>query len=190
MLRSPARAALAVLVSLAPAFAIPPVPRPAGEFIIHLPDGTTKALSHYRGQVVCLMFVYTTCPHCQRASEVMTKLYGEFGSRGFQPLAVAFNPDSDKLVPDFVRNFGIPFPVGAADPNTVLKYAGISMMERYVVPQILWIDRKGQIRSQTPSLGDEQMLEESYWRSELETLLKEPAGKATRPSVHRTSALK
>ncbi len=189
MLRSTRRELLTTLLAASPALAIPAVPRPAGDFTFHLPDGTTKSLSHYRGQVVCLMFVYTTCPHCQHASQVMTQLFNQYGPRGFQPLAVAFNPDAATLVPDFVRTYGIGFPVGAEPQGVALQYLGISLMERYVVPQILWIDRKGEIRSQTPSMGDERLLEESYWRSELETLLKEPATKNARPS-HRTSARK
>jgi peroxiredoxin len=187
MLLSTRRQLLTTLIAASPALAIPAVPRPAGNFTFHLPDGSTKSLSQYRGKVVCLMFVYTTCPHCQHASQVMTQLFNEYASRGFQPLAVAFNPDADTLVPDFVRTYGIGFPVGAEPQAVALQYLGISLMERYVVPQILWIDRNGEIRSQTPPMGDEKLLEESYWRSELESLLKEPARKNAR-SPHRTSA--
>ncbi len=189
MYRSTRRELLGALLAASPALAIPPVPRPAGDFVFHLPDGTTKSLAHYHGDVVCLMFVYTTCPHCQHASQVMTKLFAEYASRGFQPLAVAFNPDAAKLVPDFVRTYGVGFPVGAEPQAVALQYLGISLMERYVVPQILWIDRKGQIRSQTPSMGDENMLEETYWRTELETLLKEPA-KSAHATAHRKSSVK
>jgi peroxiredoxin len=187
MLLSTRRQLLTTLIAASPALAIPAVPRPAGNFTFHLPDGSTKSLSQYRGKVVCLMFVYTTCPHCQHASQVMTQLFNEYASRGFQPLAVAFNPDAATLVPDFVRTYGIGFPVGAEPQAVALQYLGISLIKRYVVPQILWIDRNGEIRSQTPPMGDEKLLEESYWRSELESLLKEPARKNAR-SPHRTSA--
>jgi peroxiredoxin len=176
MLRKATLAAAAALLTIAPAFAIPPVPRAAGEFVIPMPDGSQKLLSSFRGKVVCLAFVYTTCPHCQHASQVLTKLYQEYGAKGFQPLAVAFNPMAKMLVPEFVSTNHVGFPVGAADQDQVLSFLGISMMERYVVPQLLWIDKKGQIRSQTPSMGDEKMLGEDYWRQMIESLLKEPAG--------------
>lgn len=188
-LRSVSLAAAAALVTVAPAFAIPPVPRPAPEFVVQLPDGSQTLLSSLKGKVVCLMFVHTTCPHCQHASQLMTKLYAEYGSKGFQPVAVAFNPMAKMLVPDFVRNFRIGFPVGYAESDTAMSYLGLSMMERSVVPQILWIDRKGVIRSQTPAMGDEKMLGEPYWREEIETLLKEPAGASrARHTSHHASA--
>ncbi len=170
---------VALIAAAAPALAIPPVPRPEGEFVINLPDGTQKLLTSYRGKVVCLAFISTTCPHCQHASQVLTQLYKEYGSQGFQPVAVAFNPMAKMLVPDFVRSFGIPFPVGAAESDIVFNYLGISPLERSVVPQLLWIDRNGQIRSQTPAMGDDKMLGEPYWREMITTLLKERASSKT-----------
>jgi len=54
----------------------------------------------------------------------------------------------------------------------------------------VWIDRKGTIRSQTPALGDEKLLKESYWREMIETLLKEPAESAKKPAVHKATSAK
>ena len=87
---------------------------------------------------------------------------------------VAFNTMANIYVKDFVRDYAIGYPVGFAAPEDVLNYMGFSVMERYVVPQIVWIDRQGNIRSQTPPMGDEKLLQESYWRNMIETLLKEP----------------
>ena len=68
-----------------------------------------------------------------------------------------------------------------------MAYLNFNVMERYTVPQIVWIDRKGNIRSQTPAMGDDPKLyTEGYWRNMIETLLKEPA---TAP-VHHTTAAK
>ncbi len=165
--------ALAAMVS---AFGAPPVPRPAGDFAIPMPDGTQKPLSSFRGKVVCLEFVSTDCPHCQHASQVMSKLYSEYGPKGFQPLAVAFNDGAKGLVAGFVANNHVNYPVGYSDRDPVLKYLQISPMERLMVPQMMWIDRKGTIRAQTPQEGDANMLEESYYRSEIEKLLAESGG--------------
>src|SRR5437660_6868446 len=82
--------------------AVPPVPRHAPEFVIHFPDGSQQLLSSYRGKVVALLFVYTTCVHCQHTSQVFTKLNAEYGARGFQPIDVAFNDMSNLFVKDFV----------------------------------------------------------------------------------------
>ena len=153
---------------------MPPVPRPAPEFVIQYNDGHQALLSSFRGKVVALEFLYTTCPHCQHSSQVFSKLNGEFASKGFQPLGVAFNEMPQMLVPDFIKQNNVNFPVGFSPRDAVLTFLGIPVIERFVVPQIVWIDRKGMIRSQTPALGDEKQLQESYWREMIETLTKEP----------------
>jgi hypothetical protein len=74
--------------------------------------------------------------------------------------------------------------VGYSTPEEVMSYLGFSMMERYSVPQIVWIDRAGNIRSQTkPQEEDPKYYAEGYWRSMIETLLKEPAT----PAHHSTT---
>lgn len=170
--------------------AMPPVPRPAPEFVIQTPGGGEKLLSSYRGKVVALEFLYTTCPHCQHASQVFTKLQKEYGSRGFQSIGVAFNEMSHMLVDDFIKQNGVGYPVGFSQRERTLEFLGISPIERFVVPQIVWIDRKGVIRSQTPPAGDEKLLQESYWREMIETLLKEPAASAKKNGVHHVAAHK
>ena len=75
-----------------------------------------------------------------------------------------------------MKNFNIGYPVGYSTPEEVMAYLGFNVMERYTVPQIIWIDRKGNIRSQTTSAGDDASIyTEGYWRNMIETLLKEPA---------------
>jgi peroxiredoxin len=153
----------------------PPVLRHSPEFVIKFTDGNQMLLSSLKGKVVGLLFVHTTCPHCQRTSQVFTKLYQEYKARGFEAVDVAFNTMANMYVRDFVKDYQIGYPVGYAASDDVLNYMGFSVMERYVVPQIVWIDRQGNIRSQTPPMGDEKLLQESYWRNMIETLLKEPA---------------
>ena len=63
-------------VTLLPAMAVD-VPRPAPEFSAKLPNGGQILLSKYRGKVVALEFLFTTCPHCQHASQVMSQLQTE-----------------------------------------------------------------------------------------------------------------
>ncbi len=166
----------------------PPVLRKSPEFVIKFVDGKQMLLSSLKGKVVALLMVHTTCPHCQHTSQVFTELYKEYGPRGFQPVDAAFNTMANMYVPDFVKNFNIGYPVGYSTPEEVMTYLGYSLMERYTVPQIVWIDRKGNIRSQTTAAGDEANLyTEGYWRNMIETLLKEPAGGAP---VHHTTAAK
>jgi thiol-disulfide isomerase/thioredoxin len=168
----------------------PPVLRPSPKFEVKFPDGNQMPLSSLKGKVVALLFVHTTCPHCQRTSQVFTKLYQEYKARGFEAVDVAFNTMANIYVRDFVKDYQIGYPVGFAAPDDVLNYLGFSVMERYVVPQIVWIDRQGNIRSQTPPMGDEKLLQESYWRNMIETLLKEPAEPAKKVPTKTTTSAK
>ncbi len=161
-------------------------PYPAPDFTVNLPDGKTLHLSSLRGKVVVCEFLYTTCPHCQHASQVFTGLYKEFGARGFQPVGIAFNEDlfakgasPAGAVTDFVQKFNVAYPVGWSDREKVIDFLGITPFERFVVPQIVWIDRKGMIRAKTlPGGEDQQHYQDAYWREMIETLTREPAGSA------------
>jgi len=168
------------------------VGKPSPEFAIRYNDGTQKLLSSFRGKVVCLEFLHTTCPHCQQTSSEMSQLYTEFGSKGFQPLGVAWNDMANLLVPDFIKDFHINYPIGFAPREEVMAYLGFTA-ERSVVPQIVWIDRKGIVRSQTEAMGqtDLKLRGVPYWREMIETLTKEPGPAASRrPAPHRTVAKK
>jgi peroxiredoxin len=165
------------------------VGKPSPEFAIRYSDGSQKLLSSFRGKVVCIEFLHTTCPHCQHASQVFSQLFTEYGGKGFQPLGVAWNDMASLLVPDFIREFKVNYPVGFAPREEVLTYLGFSEVERTVVPQLVWIDRKGVVRSQTPAVGDETLLKEPYWRQMVDTLIKEPGPAASHKAApHRTSA--
>src|SRR5450631_4828578 len=147
-------AAVSLLVALALGLqAAAPVPRPTKEFTIVLPSGKQSLLSSYRGKVVMTAFMFTTCPHCQALSKIITKLQGELGPRGFQALGVAFNDEVNtpnnaanaQLTASFVSQFQVGFPVGFAPRESVLSYLGISEVESWAVPQVVIIDRKGVI---------------------------------------------
>jgi peroxiredoxin len=157
-----------------------PVPRKAAEFVISSIDGQKLPLSGYRGKVVVVSFIHTTCPHCQQLCTTMNQLNAEYSAQGFQPIAIAWNDRAQTLAPEFAKVFRLNYPLGYSDRPTVLGYLGISMLDqRLVVPQMIWIDRKGVIRAQTPVAGDHDMLTDSYFRQTITTLLAEPGPSST-----------
>ncbi len=172
------------LLSLAFTAAAAEVPRRAPEFAFQTPGGKQVLLSEYRGKVVLIEMLYTTCPHCQNSARTISRLNREYGPRGFQPLGVAFNDMASMLVPDFIKQTQATFPIGFADRDPVLSFLQHPTILRFVVPQMLLIDRKGMIRAQTPAEGDEKFYEEKNLREKIEALLKEPV--ATRKKVTAT----
>jgi cytochrome oxidase Cu insertion factor (SCO1/SenC/PrrC family) len=167
-----------------------PVPRQSKEFTIMLPSGKQSLLSSYRGKVVMTAFMFTTCPHCQALSKVITKLQNELGPKGFQAVGVAFNEEVNTPNPavnaqvtgNFVSQFQVGFPVGYAPRESVLSYLGISVVEGWSVPQVVIIDRKGVIRAQSASRGTADLQTESYLRKYLGELLSEGASKSSAPA--------
>jgi cytochrome c biogenesis protein CcmG/thiol:disulfide interchange protein DsbE len=61
-------------------------------------EGTTRTLSHYRGQVLVLGFTNTWCDPCQEAAQELQALQERFRGRGVKVMAVSSwergNPDA------------------------------------------------------------------------------------------------
>jgi len=98
-------------------------------------------------------------------------------------LGIAFNGEAEAK-PDIIRDFAasnnLNFPVGAASREAVIAYLGISIMERFVVPQIVILDRNGVIRAQSEFMGSSELQDETYLRHFLGELLDEPTRAAAR----------
>ena len=58
--------------------ASPPVPRHADPLTIVEASGKKLPLSSYKGKVVLLQFLLTTCQHCQQAAQLYAKLQKEW----------------------------------------------------------------------------------------------------------------
>lgn len=154
-------------------YAAGPIPRPAPQ--LEVTDGAGKhMLSSYKGKVVVVQFLLTTCPHCQAFSQILTKLQTQYGPKGFQALGAAVNEATPQMASDYARQYAPNFPVGPLDHDQVYTFMGFSIMERPGFPQIAVIDRKGQIREQTNTLNERQPLQdEAHLRGLIEKLLAE-----------------
>lgn len=183
-LRLSAAAALVAscLITAVPALsqALPGLPplRKAPELSFKLPGGAQKQLSQYKGKVVALEFILTTCPHCQEAAKVMTTLQRELAPKGFQALDVAVNTTDEAVIKQFIVNQQVAFPVGWIDAGSprdnimvLMNFMGMTVNDRPQVPQQVLIDRDGMIRYQTPPSGDATALEESTLRGRLLEIL-------------------
>jgi thiol-disulfide isomerase/thioredoxin len=149
------------------------LPRPAPKLVYNIPGKGPQDLSQYLGKVVALEFIFTNCPHCQAASHVMSKLQTEFGPKGLQVIDVAVNPNADLLVDAFAKEQQTTFPVGWVFQPEMVSFMGFSSA-RFVVPQLVLIDRKGVIHYQTPALEDEnwdKLMNEDALRKNIQELL-------------------
>jgi len=148
------------------------VPRPAPEFTFALPGGKQMNLSSLKGKVVVLEFLLTTCPHCKRCSSSMQRVYEDLGSRGMQPLGAAINDGAMDLIPGFVRELRLTYPVGVADRNKVIDFLLHPVMLTMMMPQLVIIDKKGTIRGQYAGTDPFFQNEDENLRKVVEPLLK------------------
>jgi peroxiredoxin len=164
------------------ALAMPPVPRKSPEFTVTDPSGKQILLSSLKGKVTVVPFMFTTCPHCQNEAKMLTRLGKELGP-GVAMLGVTFNDGvNGPLVAQFIKDYSVGFPVGFASRDAVVNYLGLSVMDRWVVPQIAVLDKKGNIVAQSAATGTPELQDENYLRTLLTKLMKE-GGAATTSST-------
>ncbi|HYM01160.1 MAG TPA: TlpA disulfide reductase family protein [Blastocatellia bacterium] len=154
-----------------------PVPRKSPDFSFTEPSGIHMRLSAFNGKVVVVEFLLTNCPHCLRIAKMLGKLHEELGPRGFQPVGVAFDPGVNaERATNFSRLMGVPYPIGYTTSDKVDAYLGRALPERFRVPQLVVIDRKGVIRAQSRPIDEKNLEDEIYLRNLIDTLLKEGSG--------------
>lgn len=139
------------------------------ELAFNLPSQGQRLLSQYRSKVVALEFISTTCPHCQAAVKVMNAIQKRFGDRRFQAIGVAINLNADLRVEHFAREYQLTFPVGWTRIEQMMSYMGFT--DRPVVPQLVLIDRDGNIHYQTPREGDADSMRKDVIAKRIEELL-------------------
>ena len=141
----------------------PPTPRKAGEFVIHMTDGTDKLLSSYRGKLVVMAFMDTGCSHCQHMAGVLAKVQTEYAAKGVQVLGVTINATAKRDVANFNKVYGVNFPCGYTSQDPVLKF--LHAEPGFYYPMLAFIDRTGTLRAQYVYTGD---------NVDVETFLSEP----------------
>jgi peroxiredoxin len=156
------------------ALAAAQAPKPARPIAFTVPTRGQQTLSDFRGKAVALEFIYTTCTHCASSVQMLQKLQQELGGRGFQAIAVAFNPNAEVLTEDFIKEQHLTIPVGWTFGADVTAFLNYGPADRFIVPQIVLIDRAGAIRYQTKAQGEDPLRNEPVLRQKILELL-EPA---------------
>lgn len=154
------------------------VPRPAAPLTMKAFDGQQVSLDDLKGKVVAVMFFSTTCPHCQQTTQLLNPLYSQWKSRGLEILGFALNPEATAGLPEFKQKFNVQFPLGLATRSEMTRFAEISVMARFYVPYMMFVDRNGVIREEHPG-GDKPFYDkqEANLKASLDRLLSEPIGK-------------
>ncbi len=163
-------ASLGLLVAATPPEAAQPV-RKAPEFVFNLQNGKQLLLSSFRGKVVAITFMFTTCPHCQAFCPVLAKIQKDYGPKGVQVIGDVIDAGAKEGLADFNRLYvKNAFPVGWSTSDSALEFMH-HPDPHYYVPMMAFVDRKGFIRG--AYIGDSDFFSngEASVRAELDKLL-------------------
>jgi peroxiredoxin len=114
-----------------------------------LPDlhGQQHDLQDYRGKVVLIDIIQTTCPHCQQLADVLGKLEAKYGSK-VAVLTFAIPPDTQATVSRFVAEHQVSSPVLFDCGQASASYLKATPRNPTVnVPHLFLIDGQGMIRN-------------------------------------------
>lgn len=149
------------------------VPRKSPPFSLLGIGQTALPLESFRGKVVALAFISTTCSHCQDLTRELGPLSKEYAPRGVQFLECAFDDGAQLAVPGFIDQFQPPFPVGFSGRAAVDVYLQRSVMDTRPlwVPHLVFLDRAGVIQADID--GEDPFMKDPLpnIRAELDKLL-------------------
>jgi peroxiredoxin len=158
--------------------------RPAPEFSIEKGDRSKVSLSSYKGKVVAMVIMSPTCPHCQQLTATMNAFQQTLGPKGLQVYSVAFSEMKDYM-PEYNMKFQPAYPTGVAPRQQIEGFMQHSTMMRFMVPQIVLIDRKGMIRQHLDASHPAFQNPAVMLRAEIEKLLNEGAAPAATPATKK-----
>jgi len=147
-------------------------PRPLADVTVPTADGKMVRLNQYRGKVMVVALVSTSCAHCISSLGVLSMLQTEYGPRGFQAFGIAANAGAEKTLGDFTR-LKLGFPVGYLDETSTMQVFDFKREDRPYVPMYMFVDKKGNVRFQYAGKDDFFKNEEKNTRILIEALLKQ-----------------
>lgn len=109
----------------------------APAFSLRTLDGRIVASKDLKGKVVLINFWATWCPPCRAEIPSFVELYDKYRDRGVQIVGVAL--DREEKVREFVRGFGVDYPVGVdAGGKLAREFGGIRSIPTTFVLDKAW----------------------------------------------------
>jgi hypothetical protein len=158
--------------------------RPSPPFTIQRTGAAPLRLNQYRGRVVALAFIYTSCSHCQQLTSELNLIARDYAARDVQVLECAFNEDAVAAMPEFLERFTPQFPVGYSTSAAVMSYLQHKAVNPrpLFVPHMVFLDRAGVIRADYPGEGGFFSDANANIRAQLEKMLKVTAPRKQAPA--------
>jgi peroxiredoxin len=117
-------------------------PKRAPGFCLADTTGQWRDLYDYRGKVVVLEFMQTTCPHCAAFAPKLSAIMQKYGDR-VQVLSVALPPDNPNTMMDYVKGHKLTYPLLMDMGQAAASYVRAPNLR---FPRVYLIDGEGIIR--------------------------------------------
>jgi thiol-disulfide isomerase/thioredoxin len=106
------------------------------------PDGRRATPADFKGRVLVLDFWATYCPPCREQTPHLIDMQRRYGPRGLQIVGINVGGEDDRpKVADFVKQFGIQYPLGYPDDEMTQLY----FADNDSIPQTYVFDRQGRL---------------------------------------------
>jgi len=130
----------------------------------------------YRGKILLVDVIQTTCPHCAAFSEILEKVQSKYGDK-VAVLSIVNPPDTQTTVAHFVAEHKISVPVLFDCGQVTVSYLKVTPAKPSInVPHVFVIDGHGMIRNDFGYGFDTKNIFEGDGLSvEIDRLLAEPA---------------
>lgn len=120
--------------------------------LLNLSDNTVN-LSDYRGKVVLINFFATYCPPCRMEMPTFIELQRKYGPKGFVIIGISVDNDPHKVLPLFIEQLGINFPVLLATNKVLKDYGNI-----YALPVTFILDKEHIVVKKITGMVNEEEL--------------------------------
>jgi peroxiredoxin len=133
---------VATLLCGAALFAAGPLRRAPG-FCLMDTSQQWHDLADYRGKIVLVEFMQTTCPHCASFSTVLNDLKLKYGDK-LAILAISNPPDTPQTMVQFAKGHKLTYPLLFDQGQAAYSYARSPSFD---LPAVYLIDANGMIRN-------------------------------------------
>ena len=117
-------------------------------------DGERHRLSDLEDKAVVLNFWATWCAPCRVESRWLSEIYNKYRPRGVEVVGISMDePADDAAVAQFVKSFGISYPILLHGQSIAAYYGGVR-----VLPQTFFVDRSRMIVRNTLGIKNREQL--------------------------------
>lgn len=121
--------------------------RPAPEFRLQDAKGRPVSLADYKGKVILIEFMSTTCPHCQKFASALEAVHAKFKGR-VGVLGIATHPDNASTAAEFAQTYKVTYPILLdLTHSTAMSYLKPPPPNySFSIPHLFVVDQSGYIR--------------------------------------------